>query len=44
MIGERFRIFLVGMRQCLIMMLGLLEDYLEVERSIVPRRKRNKEV
>ena len=42
-VGERFRIFLMAVRQALIIMLGALEDYLEIERSIVPRRKRGKE-
>ncbi|CAN5442135.1 hypothetical protein BH10CHL1_BH10CHL1_18040 [soil metagenome] len=36
------RILLDGVRQCLIRLLGYLEDYLEVERSITPRRKREK--
>jgi len=43
MIGERYRTYLMGIRQCLIMLLGLTEDYLETERSITPRRKRDKE-
>ena len=43
MIGERYRVYLMGIRQCLIMLLGLTEDYLEVPRSIVPRRKRDKD-
>lgn len=34
------RRLLMSFRQALIMMLGALEDYLEMERSIVPRRKR----
>lgn len=37
---EKQRILLMTMRQCLIMLLGALEDYLELERSIVPRHKR----
>lgn len=37
---ERQRILLDGLRQCLIRILGYLEDYLEVPRSITPRRKR----
>jgi hypothetical protein len=32
--------FWMGIRQVLIMMIGLVEDYLGLERSIVPRRKR----
>lgn len=33
-------VLLTIVRQCLIMALGALEDYLGMERSIVPRRKR----
>jgi len=40
-IGDRFKILLMSIRQCLIMLLGSLEDYLEIERSIIPRRKRS---
>ncbi len=32
---------MIGLRQLLIAGLGLLEDYMELERSIVPRRKRS---
>ena len=32
--------FLMSIRQALIMILGALEDYLGLERSIIPRRKR----
>ena len=39
-ITPRTRILLMAIRQALIMVLGALEDYLEIERSIVPRRKR----
>ena len=35
---------LMSVRQALIIMLGAIEDYLEMERSIVPRRKRDKNV
>lgn len=31
---------LVGFRQLLIMALGLLEDYMELDRSIIPKHKR----
>jgi len=34
------RKLLMSIRQALIIALGALEDYLELERSIVPRRKR----
>ena len=37
---QKTRILLTGFRQIIIMLLGLLEDYLEIERSITPRRKR----
>ena len=33
-------LLLMGLRQLLIAGLGMLEDYMELERSIVPRRKR----
>lgn len=33
----------MAVRQALIMILGALEDYLELERSITPRRKRSAE-
>ena len=39
-IDSRTRILLMAVRQALIMCLGAIEDYLELERSIVPRRKR----
>ena len=39
-IDTRQRVFLMGFRQVLIMALGYVEDYIEVERSIIPRRKR----
>lgn len=42
-VGERFKIFLMAMRQALIIAIGALEDYLDIDRSIVPRRKRGKE-
>lgn len=32
---------LMTVRQALIMVLGALEDFLDLERSIAPRRKRN---
>ncbi len=38
--GERERILLLAIRQALIIALGALEDYLQMERSIVPKRKR----
>jgi len=38
--SERQRTLLMAIRQALIIALGALEDYLGVQRSIVPRRKR----
>lgn len=40
-IEPRSRALLMTCRQCLIMILGAVEDYLELERSITPRRKRD---
>jgi hypothetical protein len=37
---ERTLAMLMSVRQALIIALGALEDYLGLERSIVPRRKR----
>ena len=37
---QRFYILLMAVRQALIIILGAIEDYLRMERSIVPRRKR----
>lgn len=37
---KRFKVLLMALRQALIIALGALEDYLQLERSIVPRRKR----
>jgi hypothetical protein len=39
-IDNRARVLLMAVRQALIMCLGAIEDYLEIERSIIPRRKR----
>lgn len=39
-IPEPFRTFLMRQRQTLIMQLGALEDFLGIERSIVPRHHR----
>jgi len=36
----RLRVFLMCIRQAIIMVLGGLEDFLEMDRSIVPKRKR----
>jgi len=37
---RKTKTLLMGCRQVLIMMLGLLEDYLEMQRSILPKSKR----
>ena len=37
------RSFWMTVRQALIMILGALEDYLDLERSIIPRRKKKGE-
>lgn len=39
---ERERRFWIGIRQALIIALGNLEDYLEMERSITPKHKRER--
>ena len=38
---DRTRALLMCVRQALIMIIGALEDYLGMERSIVPKRKRD---
>lgn len=39
-IPDKQRAFLLVVRQAIIMVLGALEDYLGMERSIVPKHKR----
>ena len=39
-IDSRQRVLLMAVRQALIMVLGALEDYLQLERSIVPKHRR----
>jgi hypothetical protein len=39
-IDSRQRVLLMAVRQALIMVLGALEDYLQMERSIVPKHRR----
>jgi len=41
LMNPELRKLLMTMRQALIIALGALEDYLNLERSIIPRRKRN---
>lgn len=43
-IMSRERVLLMAVRQALIIALGALEDYLNLERSIVPQRKRGNHV
>lgn len=38
----RFRVLLMSVRQAIIIVLGAIEDYLEMPRSIIPKRKRDK--
>lgn len=38
--ADRERTFWIAFRQALIIMLGAIEDMLDMERSIVPKRKR----
>jgi len=40
MIKERERILWVAIRQALLLVLGAIEDYLGMERSIIPKHKR----
>lgn len=40
MTEPKTRTLLMSFRQAIIIILGALEDYLEMRRSIVPRRKR----
>lgn len=39
-ICDRTRVLLMAIRQALIMVLGAIEDYLEIERSIIPKHRR----
>jgi len=41
-VGDRFKVLLMAVRQALIIILGAIESYLEIPRSIIPRRKREK--
>jgi hypothetical protein len=41
-VGDRFKILLMALRQAILIFLGALEEYLELPRSVVPRRKREK--
>lgn len=37
---DRQRILLMAIRQALIIVLGAIEDYLSLERTVIPRHKR----
>ena len=39
-VNDRTRTLLMAIRQAIIMALGAIEDYLQMRRSIVPRRER----
>lgn len=39
-IPDRQRVLLIAVRQALLIILGALEDYMEMERSIVPKHER----
>lgn len=39
-IEPRTRVLLLAIRQAVIIILGAIEEYLEMERSIIPRNKR----
>ena len=43
LVPDRERTLWMGIRQGLIIILGVLEDFLGLQRSIVPRRKRGQE-
>lgn len=38
-IDNRTRVLLFAFRQALLMILGAIEDYMQIERSVVPKRK-----
>ncbi len=38
------RALLLSIRQALLIALGAIEDYLDVERSVIPKHKRKEEV
>jgi hypothetical protein len=37
--SEKQRVFLIAIRQAIIMVLGAIEDYLEMPRSIIPKHR-----
>jgi hypothetical protein len=43
MIGADFRKYLLSKRQALLIDLGAIEDYLGIERTVIPKHKREKE-
>ena len=40
MVSEKFRVFLMALRQACIIVIGAIEEFLGMDRSIVPRHKR----
>lgn len=40
MIDDKTRILLIAIRQALLIALGAIEEFLGIERSVVPKRKR----
>jgi hypothetical protein len=38
--SAEFRTLLMALRQAILIFLGALEDYLEIDRSVMPRHKR----
>ena len=43
MLSEAERVMLMARRQAIIMELGALEEYLGIERSIIPKHKRKQQ-
>jgi len=40
-VGERERVLWMAIRQAVLILLGAIETYLGLERTVVPRRKRD---
>jgi len=39
-VDDKTRVLLYAVRQALLMLLGALEDFMEIERSVIPKHKR----
>ena len=39
-VDDKTRVLLYAIRQALLMLLGALEDFMEIERSVIPKHKR----